>query len=106
PHKAAQNIYTKSSAYDVSTTLMQEVFGVINPTQDYSMGQNLFNLKDRKFLIAGSYNQNAILEDDRIILIDSLGLLHFKDKAYKNSQNNSKDSYILEILKDFAFYRK
>lgn len=106
PHKTPQNIYTKSSAYDVSTTLMQEVFGVINPTQDYSMGQNLFELKDRKFLIAGSYNQNAILEDDRIILIDSLGLLHFKDKAYKNSQNNSKDSYILEILKNFAFYRK
>lgn len=106
PKILAQNIYTKSSAYDISATLMQEVFGVINPIKDYSLGQNLFNLKDRKFLLAGSYNQNAILENERIILIDSLGLIHFKDKVYKDSKNTSRDAYLLEILKDFSYYRK
>ncbi|WP_276882815.1 hypothetical protein [Campylobacter cuniculorum] len=85
---------------------MQEVFGVINPIKDFSLGQNLFNLKDRKFLLAGSYNQNAILENERIILIDSLGLIHFKDKVYKDSKNTSRDAYLLEILKDFSYYRK
>lgn len=98
-------IHTKTSAYDISTTLMQEVFGVTNDISAYSIGQNLFNLTPRDYVLAGSYNENAIIEDERIIIIDVLGILHFKDKKYKDSADRNRKS-VVEPYKYFFEYLK
>lgn len=98
-----EQITQKTSVYDISTTLMQEVLGVINDTRTYSIGQNLFHLIPREYVLAGSYTENAIIEDERIIVIDALGMLHFKDKKYKNSKDTSRKN-VLEPYKIFYEY--
>lgn len=103
--RKSEVIHTKTSAYDISATLMQEVFGVANEIRDYSIGQNLRNLYPRPYVLAGSYNENAIIEDERIIIIDVLGMMHFKDKKYKNSTDRSRKS-VVEPYKIFFEYLK
>lgn len=98
-----EQITQKTGAYDISTTLMQEVLGVTNDTRTYSIGQNLFHLIPREYVLAGSYTENAIIEDERIIVIDALGMLHFKDKQYKNSKDTSRKN-VLEPYKIFYEY--
>lgn len=103
---AGEQITQKTSAYDISTTLMQEVLGVTNDTRAYGIGQNLFHLTPRAYVLAGSYTENAIIEDERIIIIDALGMLHFKDKRYKNSKNTSRKSVLEPYKIFFEFLQK
>ncbi|TQR41863.1 hypothetical protein DMB95_02825 [Campylobacter sp. MIT 12-8780] len=98
-------IHTKTSVYDISTTLMQEVFRVKNNSLDYSIGENLFHLTNRPYVLAGSYTENAVIEDERIVLINALGLLEFKDKKYQDSNNTSKKN-LFEIFEIFSRYLK
>lgn len=93
-----------SSSYDISTTLMQDVLYCTNKSSDYSIGMNLFNLIDRNYIIAGSYLENAILEKDRIVLIDNVGILRFKDLNYNDSDNDTRSPHLFEALKIFSEY--
>jgi hypothetical protein len=85
---------------------MQEVLGVENPTEDYSVGQKLFRLKPRPFFLSSSYLETGIIEKDRIILIDSLNTLHFKDLNYRNSSNTKRDKNIFDALMLMNKYTK
>ena len=101
-----QIISEKTSAYDISTTLMQEVLGVENETRDYSIGQNLFKLTPRPYVLAGSYTENAIVEDERIIIIDVFGLLHFKDKRYKTHSDTSRKNLLTPYKIFYEYLQK
>ncbi|KAA6230701.1 sulfatase-like hydrolase/transferase [Campylobacter sp. LR291e] len=106
PLKQGQEIDTLSTAYDIPVTLMQEVFGVKNNPKTYSLGQNLFNLTQREYFIAGSYLENAIIEKDRIILINKLGVLSFKDINYSNHANIKNRQNIFKALQDMNEFLK
>ena len=54
-------------------------------------------------MLAGYYTEDAIIEDERIIIIDMLGLLYFKDKSYKSSKDTSRKN-LLEPYKIFYEY--
>ena len=93
-----------TSAYDLTATILPEVFGVTNPISDFSIGQNLFNLKPVNYVLCGSYLENAIVEKDRIVLIDELGMLRFKDKHYNDTDNTARDAYLLDAVRTFSEY--
>lgn len=104
PGMGAKHVDTRAVAYDVTATLLPRVFGVQNPTKDYSIGQDLFELKERPYLYLCAYTETAILEKDRIVVANKEGFLSFKDKFYKPSQDTSRNSFILEGLELSSYY--
>lgn len=104
PGKGRGNVDMTTSAYDLTATILPEVFGVTNPISDFSIGQNLFNLKPVNYVLCGSYLENAIVEKDRIVLIDELGMLRFKDKHYNDTDNTARDAYLLDAVRTFSEY--
>ena len=104
PGKGHGSVDMTTSAYDLTATILPEVFGVTNPISDFSIGQNLFNLKPVNYVLCGSYLENAIVEKDRIVLIDELGMLRFKDKHYNDTDNTARDAHLLEAVRTFSEY--
>ena len=104
PGMGAKHVDTRAVAYDVTATLLPRVFGVQNPTKDYSIGQDLFELKERPYLYLCAYTETAILEKDRIVVANKEGFLSFKDKFYKPSQDTSRNSFIFEGLELSSYY--
>lgn len=104
PGKGSGSVDMTTSAYDLTATILPEVFGVTNPISDFSIGQNLFNLKPINYVLCGSYLENAIVEKDRIVLIDELGMLRFKDKHYNDTDNTARDAYLLDAIRTFSEY--
>lgn len=104
PGKGHGSVDMTTSAYDLTATILPEVFGVTNPISDFSIGQNLFNLKPVDYVLCGSYLENAIVEKDRIVLIDELGMLRFKDKHYNDTDNTARDAHLLEAVRTFSEY--
>ena len=99
-----RTIKERSASYDVSATILPRVFGVTNPLSDFTIGQDLFSLKPRKYILAGSYLENAVIEDDRIVLIDKVGMLQFKNPDYTDSSNTVRSPHLLEALGVFSEY--
>ena len=104
PGKGHGSVDMTTSAYDLTATILPEVFGVTNPISDFSIGQNLFNLKPVNYVLCGSYLENAIVEKDRIVLIDELGMLRFKDKHYNDTDNTARDAQLLDAVRTFSEY--
>lgn len=104
PNKRPQVINDLTSAYDITATLLPNVFGVRNRISDYSIGQNLFDRQDIKYVLVGSYLENAIIEKDRIVVIDKFGILNFKDKNYRPSSDHERDAYLFDALKAMSYY--
>ena len=104
PGKGRGSVDMTTSAYDLTATILPEVFGVTNPISDFSIGQNLFNLKPVNYVLCGSYLENAIVEKDRIVLIDELSMLRFKDKHYNDTDNTARDAYLLDAVRTFSEY--
>lgn len=104
PGQEPRVINALTSAYDVSATLVPRVFGVTNPRSDYTIGYDLFNPAPRDYVLAGSYLESAVVEKDRIVLIDELGMLRFKDKNYQESTNTTRDHNLFDALKKMSYY--
>lgn len=58
-----------TSHYDVMPTLLSRIFGLENPTKDYSIGQSLFNEKAPAFLLIHSYTNLGLVNGNEIITI-------------------------------------
>lgn len=94
-----------TNAYDISATLLPYVFGCTNKTQDYSIGENLIDLKDdRSFTIVGSYLDSAIVQKDNIILINKLGLLSYLDKSYRPIDHKENNQNLYQSFELFTKY--
>ncbi|MCR5084509.1 MAG: sulfatase-like hydrolase/transferase [Succinivibrionaceae bacterium] len=106
PGRGSGEVRERSVSYDVSTTLMEDVFGVSNPREDYTVGQNLFDLRPLPFFLSGSYLENAVVERDRIVLIDEMGMLQFKDLSYRDSPNRERGETIMGALRQMSQFVK
>ena len=60
----------------------------------------------RTWFLAGDYNNLAIVEDERIVVIDRFGMLKFKDKAFKKTDREEKNANMFLALELIARYRK
>ena len=104
PQRGSGVISERSVSYDVTATILPRVFGVTNPLSDFTIGMDLFNLQPRDYFLAGSYLENAVIEKDRIVLIDKLGMLQFKNLDYSDSSDTSRNAHLLEAFKVFSAY--
>lgn len=99
----------RTTHYDVVPTLMQMVFGVTNPPDDYSMGTFLQDSSSRGWHVVGNDLTYAfITEDGHIIEKQGNGYVKVYDKDmnhvpdYKLSPKELNDN----LIRMNAFYRK
>ena len=71
----AQVVKHRTTAYDVSATLLKKVLAVQNPLEDFGVGQDLFDSKPRVVFFVGSYSEDAIVAGDEVLLIKMSGAL-------------------------------
>lgn len=76
PGKAAQAIGHTTTHFDITTTLMQEVFRCDNPASDYSVGTSLFSSDKRFGFVVGGFGDFAIRLAERIYWVDKYGGVH------------------------------
>lgn len=71
----AQVVKHRTTAYDVSATLLKRVLAAQNPLEDFGVGQDLFDSKPREVFFVGSYSEDAIVAGDEVLLIKMSGAL-------------------------------
>lgn len=82
PGIPAQQISHRTTAYVLGATLLKRVLDVQNPVEDFSVGQDLFDSQGRDAFFVGSYNEDAIVAGDEVLLVKMSGALEghsFKD---------------------------
>lgn len=75
PGMQPQEVNYRTTAYDVSTTLMKRVLDVHNSTQDFSVGLDLFSSEKRKAFFVGSYSEDAIIAGNEVLQIKMSGAM-------------------------------
>ncbi len=83
PGREPSKFSHRTSHYDVTPTIFQELLGCTNSASDVSIGRNLFEGQDWPWLIAGSYFNYAILEPDRLIITYPSGNFEVYDWDYQ-----------------------
>lgn len=74
PGKSAAKVTYRTTSFDVSATLIEDVFMVKQDKNIFSMGSSLWNDSPRGSIMLSSYHQDAVLKDDKVLLIDKLGV--------------------------------
>jgi len=90
----------RTSHYDVVPTLMKELFGCTNPASDYSVGNNLFDLQEWDWMVAGSYYNYAVLEPDQVTVTFPNGLYEVRDWDYRLSDKPQFRGDVLEAVSE------
>lgn len=75
PGMESQVVKYRTTAYDVSATLLKRVLKVKNPFEDLGVGKDLFDSGNRDPFFVGSYNEDAIVAGDSVLLIKMSGAL-------------------------------
>ena len=96
----------QTTAYDITATLMPEILGVTNPTEDFSVGHSLWSENPRTWFISSSYSNTAIVEKDRLVLINSAGMLSFKDRNNRSTENDRRTANLMQAIELLSRYRK
>ena len=78
-----------TSHYDVIPTLLSRIFGLQNPTNDYSIGQSLFNEKAPDFLLIHSYTNLGLVNGKEIITIFPSGYYQTQNLQAKMLPNEA-----------------
>lgn len=92
--------------YDIIPTLMNTVLGVTNQYYDYSVGQNLYDCKNRKWFICGYNQKYAIIEKNMIINVYSSGMYDVIDKKLNPINENTVDFSVIKdaVIENSRFY--
>ena len=65
--------------FDIVPTIMHEMMNCKNPIGDYSLGKCLNDTTERKWILAGSYDNYAIVEPEKIISVSFDGSFEVTD---------------------------
>ncbi|MBI5448681.1 MAG: sulfatase-like hydrolase/transferase, partial [Gammaproteobacteria bacterium] len=95
PGKSPQRYTHQTTHFDIVPTLFNHVFNCKNPSQDYSIGHDLFDSNPRPYIVVGSYIDFGIVEKGRITRILPGGNLEILDDH--NQLLSAKPS--IEIVK-------
>ncbi|WP_281630187.1 DUF3413 domain-containing protein [Vibrio sp. St2] len=87
PGKVAGKYDHRTSHLDLSVTLLQDLLGVSSNPSDFSSGQNLFDERSRKWILAGDTRELALITNKDTTVIDKFG----NYKLYDNNYQRLKD---------------
>jgi membrane-anchored protein YejM (alkaline phosphatase superfamily) len=97
---AAQAYDHRTSHYDIVPTLVQDLLGCSNPSEDYSVGRNLFELSAWPWMVAGSYFNYAVLEPDQVTITFPSGLYEVRDWDYRLLNKPAFRGDVLEAVSE------
>ena len=108
PGREKHDSAVRASSADLVATLVSEGLGCTNPVSDYSTGASLYDdAARREWLHSGSYSQSAFVEKDRIVLINSLGMLDYMDGTTRPLKEKALPPYLGEALEEMSrWYRR
>jgi membrane-anchored protein YejM (alkaline phosphatase superfamily) len=108
PGREAKQFAHKSSHFDVSTTLLQDLMGVSSQPQEYSSGRNLFDESERKWILAGDGREIALITESNTTVVDQFGNYKVYDGAYKRQRDAKPQlSILMQGLSELKrFYTK
>ena len=96
----------RTSHYDIVPTVLQQLYGCTNPTEDYAIGKNLFDATPRPFTLISSYTKKAIRTEDQLTVLDQYGGIERYDAHFVPSTTGANPAAIKPALNTFAqFYR-
>ena len=103
----AQTLNHRTSHYDVVPTLLQNLFQCKNPVEDYSIGQNLFDISPRPFVVFSGHEEKALRIDDNLLIFDSFGGLKQYNNRFEPVTQAPDPARVKAGLKAFShFYNK
>ncbi len=108
PGKDAQHINKQTSHFDISPTLMKDALGCSNDLHDYSSGNHLLTEEPGPYLLLSNYNQFAVMEKDRLTVVDEFGNVDILDKHYRNIPDAKlSNTLMLSVMDEMSrFYKK
>ncbi|MDG3088620.1 DUF3413 domain-containing protein [Vibrio hannami] len=108
PGKMATMYSHKSSHFDVSTTLLQDLMGVTSKPREFSSGRSLFNNSSRMWILAGDNREIALVTDKSTTVVDQFGNYKVYDKHYKRQREaKPKLSILMQGLSELKrFYTR
>ncbi len=72
-----------TSHFDITPTVLREVLGCRNDMRDYSSGKHLLEGEPGPYLLLSSYSQFAVMEPQRITVVDEFGGVDILDEHYR-----------------------
>lgn len=107
PGMKPDTISYRTTAYDVSATLMKRVLNVQNPLEDFGVGKDLLTASPREVFFAGSYNEDAIVAGDEVLLIKMSGAMQGHSlKDWKEIDDNGLKKWVPLYLQMRGKYRQ
>lgn len=91
-------ITTPTTHVDIMTTVMQDILQVTSPVKQYSQGQNLYADMSRNWLIVGSENRIAAINNSGTVVIDDNGSARIYDTNNKLLDSEIGLSIFLQIV--------
>jgi len=95
PGREPGTVERRTSHNDIAPTLLTEVFACANPPSDYSSGSSLFDGEAWDWLVAGSYNDFAIVEPERVTISHTGGGFEIRDGNYRLAEELSVDREVI-----------
>ncbi len=100
---AVHNYFT--THYDVAPTLLQHVFGIQNPSKDYSIGTDLLKKQHETFLVVGNYTNFGVISHHYITHLQRDGHYQIFDKEMNHEEDKTLETYTkthtLEVMSRF-----
>lgn len=107
PGMAPQEFQHRTTAYDVSATLLKRVLGVQNSAEDFSVGTDLFQPEGREVFFVGSYNEDAIVSGDKVLLIKMSGAMQaHRLKDWQEIESSEIKKWVPAYLEMRGKYRQ
>lgn len=107
PGMKSEEISYRTTAYDISATLMKRVLNVQNPVEDFSVGKDLFVEQKQEVFFVGSYNEDAIVAGDEVLLIKMSGAMEgYRLKDWQETDTNKLKRWVPQYLQMRGKYRQ
>lgn len=107
PGMKSEEVSYRTTAYDISATLMKRVLNVQNPVGDFSVGKDLFVDQNQEVFFVGSYNEDAIVAGDEVLLIKMSGAMQgYRLKDWQETDTNKLKRWVPQYLQMRGKYRQ
>lgn len=107
PDKQKKHYSHTTSHVDIVPSLMQEALHCNNAMSDYSNGRSLFDTRRRDFVIASSWSNYAVIQNNQTTVYQPLGIIEQYDGEYQPLNNAiSPPDISLAVLEELSRFRK
>lgn len=98
----------KTSHFDIAPTILSKYLNCTNDSKDYSLGKDLYKIKDWDYIVSGSYINYGIITKDQIITKYYSGDFELTDKSLNVIDMDKLDfTKLNKIMKEInSFYQK